>query len=95
MKGWQSSVPNGAAVRITRAKGAVTIRVGEGRHEGVLVISEGEANVVIEGLVAIMRATDPPGPERPPYPFCSSPEKCIAAGRCMRTVRGEPWSCAD
>ena len=32
---------------------------------------------------------------KPPYPFCSHAEKCIAAGRCTRSVRGEPWSCAD
>lgn len=34
---------------------------------------------------------------KPPYPFCSAQfrEKCIAEGRCCRTVRGEPWSCAE
>lgn len=33
-------------------------------------------------------------PRKPPYPFCSHPDKCIN-GRCERTVKGEPWSCAD
>lgn len=31
----------------------------------------------------------------PPYPFCEHPDKCCATGRCERTVKGEPWSCAD
>lgn len=32
---------------------------------------------------------------KPPYPFCCHAEKCIAAGRCERTVKGERWCCAD
>lgn len=62
MKTWQSSAPRGAAVRITRSEGSVTIRLCETKHlgEAVLVVSEDEANVIAEGLTAIMRhATRP------------------------------------
>lgn len=36
-----------------------------------------------------------PKEPQPPYPFCCHKEKCIASGRCERTVNGEPWCCAD
>lgn len=57
MNAWQSSVPRGATVRITHSGGSVTIRLGETKHlgEAVLVVSEDEANVIAEGLTAIMR----------------------------------------
>lgn len=32
---------------------------------------------------------------QPPYPFCCHKDKCIASGRCERTVNGEPRCCAD
>jgi hypothetical protein len=32
---------------------------------------------------------------KPPYPFCSHPEKCCATGRCERRVGGELRCCAD
>lgn len=32
---------------------------------------------------------------KPPYPFCSRPQECIAAGRCTRTVNGEPRPCSE
>jgi hypothetical protein len=43
----------------------------------------------------VMLVEKPCRGRKPPYPFCSQAEKCIAAGRCERTVRGERWSCAD
>ena len=60
MKGWQARVPNGATVRITRTEGSVVIRVGEARSEALMVLSPDEANVIAEGLAAIMRHSNLP-----------------------------------
>lgn len=37
-----------------------------------------------------------PPARRPTHPeHCCHPEKCIEAGRCARTIHGEPWTCID
>lgn len=58
MKCWQAHIPNGTAVRITRTEGSVVIRLGEAQGEALMVLSPDEANVVAEGLAAIMRTTE-------------------------------------
>lgn len=59
---------------------------------GLRIPAHGRLREAIDTAMEDAAQFDKPSP---PYPFCEHPEKCIAARGCERTVKGEPWSCAD